>query len=307
MAQPEITMPDRGIRYRIERGIIEPLKIIYANKRAFVGLLILAFFAVMALLGPIFIELDDERKFSERYQGISAEHPLGTDFQGRDTFSLLVHGATETLGTALLVGVFTTLLGIVIGMSAGLLGGRIDSVLMIAINTVLTVPYLPIQLILGATFSFRDPFSLALVLSAWAWGPLARAVRSSVLSLKEREFIEAARVLNLSTRHIIFNELVPNVMPFIVINFLFAVRSGITASVALMYLGLIPMDPKNWGMILSDATGRSGAVQVSAFNPNALIYVLSPIGAIVLFQLGIIFLSHGLDEVLDPRLRSHGS
>jgi peptide/nickel transport system permease protein len=93
-------------------------------------------------------------------------------------------------------------------------------------------------------------------------------------------------------------------MPFIVINFLTIMRNAITASVALMYLGLVPLDPTNWGMMLSDATGRSGAIQASVFKPDALIYVMVPMGAIVLFQLGAVFFAHGLDEVLDPRLRA---
>jgi peptide/nickel transport system permease protein len=289
---------------RFQRAVVEPFLIIYHNRRAFIGFLILAFFLIMAVLGPILIPLKMQTDYQNRFQGISLQHPLGTDYQGRDTFQLLVHGSRETLGVAVLTGIFTSLIAVSIGLTAGLIGGSLDQGLMLLTNAVLTVPYLPIQLLLGATFDLQDPFSLAAILSIWAWGGLARGVRSTVLSLKEREFIEAARVLGLSNRHVIFSELMPNVMPFIVIQFLNIVRNAITASVALIYLGLVPLDPKNWGMMLSDATGRSGAVQVSVFNPSALIYVMAPMGAIVLFQLGAVFLAHGLDEVLDPRLRA---
>jgi peptide/nickel transport system permease protein len=289
---------------RFQRAVVEPFLIIYHNRRAFIGFLILAFFFIMAVFGPILIPLKMQTDYQNRFQGISLQHPLGTDYQGRDTFQLLVHGSRETLGVAVLTGIFTSLIAVSIGLTAGLIGGSVDQGLMLLTNAVLTVPYLPIQLLLGATFDLQDPFSLAAVLSIWAWGGLARGVRSTVLSLKEREFIEAARVLGLSNRHVIFSELMPNVMPFIVIQFLNIVRNAITASVALIYLGLVPLDPKNWGMMLSDATGRSGAVQVSVFNPSALIYVMAPMGAIVLFQLGAVFLAHGLDEVLDPRLRA---
>lgn len=298
------TLARRDWRRWLQRSVVEPLLILYHNRRAFVGLLIMLFFIFMTIFGPMLVPLEMKTRYDQRFQPISLEHPLGTDYQGRDTFQLLVHGSRQTLGIAFLAGVFTTLIALVVGMTAGLIGGRVDQALMLITNTVLTVPYLPVQLMLGVAFSLRDPVSLALVLSVWAWGGLARAVRSTVLSLKEREFIEAARVLGLSNRYILFSELMPNIMPFVVINFLTVMRNAITASVALMFLGLVPLDPTNWGMMLNDATGRSGAVQASVFNRNAIIYVMSPMAAVVLFQLGAVFLAHGLDEVLDPRLRA---
>ncbi len=292
-----------GWRRWLQRNIVEPFLIIYRNRRAFIGFLILLFFVLITIFGPMVVPLELRTDYANRFAPISLDHLLGTDYQGRDTFQLLVHGSRETLGIAFLAGIFTTLIAVVVGMTAGLFGGWVDRILMVLTNAVLTVPYLPVQLLLGATFTLRDPISLALVLSIWAWGSLARAVRSQVLSMKEREFIEAARVLGLSTTHIIFSEMMPNIMPFIAINFLTIMRNAITASVALMFLGLVPLDPTNWGMMLNDATSRSGAVQISVFNRNALIYVAAPMGAIVLFQLGAVFLAHGLDEVLDPRLR----
>ncbi|MCK4470826.1 MAG: ABC transporter permease subunit, partial [Anaerolineae bacterium] len=127
-----------------------------------------------------------------------------------------------------------------------------------------------------------------------------RAVRSQIFSLKEREFIEAARTLGLSTRHIIFKELLPNIMPYVAINFMTAMRIAIVASVGLMFLGLVPLKSTNWGMMLTLATGSSQAL----FVPRAIVYVISPMVAIVLFQLGAVLFAHGLDEIFDPRLRS---
>ena len=186
-----------------------------------------------------------------------------------------------------------------IGMLAGLQGGMMDAVLMLMTNAILTVPSLPVLMIVASVWKVKDPVRLGLLLSIWAWGGLARAIRSQVLSLREREFIEAARALGLGTFHTVFRELLPNVMPYVAINFFSIMRGAITASVGLMFLGLIPFKATNWGMMLSLAAWQTGAIYV----PKALFYFGSPMACIILFQLGAFFFANGLDEVLDPRLR----
>ena len=282
-----------------EHSLVGPLRVIYRNKRAFAGMLILLGFLFMATIGPEIVELDPEYHYAERFRPPSLEHPLGTDYVGRDVFAQLVHGSRDVLSIAFLAAFFTILIAIAIGMLSGLQGGMVDVALMLVTNAVLTIPSFPVMLIFAAVLRVRDPISLAFILSIWAWGGLARAIRSQILSLKEREFIEAARLLDLSTYHIIRNELLPNVMPFIAINFLTLMRNAITASVGLMFLGLIPFSAANWGMMLNLATFQSGAIYL----PQGIYYVMAPMMAIILFQLGAVFFAHGLDEVLDPRLR----
>lgn len=289
-----------SIRRFWQRSVLEPLIIIWRNKRAFAGLLILLFFFLMATVGPEVVPLDMKSRYAERYQPPSRAHILGTDYAGRDVWALIVHGSREVLSVAFLAALFTIGIGITIGMFAGLRGGIVDTLLMILTNAVLTVPSFPVMLIIGSVFSVHNVVAFGALLSIWAWGGLARATRSQVLSLKEREFIEAARVLGLSTPHIVFQELLPNIMPYVTINFLTTMRWAITASVGLMLLGLVPFSSKNWGMMMNMAMTQSGAIYL----PQALSYVLSPMIAIVLFQLGALFFAHGLDEVLDPRLRA---
>lgn len=187
-----------------------------------------------------------------------------------------------------------------IGMLAGLQGGMVDTLLMLMTNAILTVPSFPVMMIISVVFKVRDPVSLGLLLSIWTWGGLARAIRSQILSLREREFIEAARALGLSTFHVVFRELLPNVTPYVAINFFTLMRGAITASVGLMFLGLIPFKATNWGMMLSLAAWQSGAIYV----PKALFYFGSPMACIILFQLGAFFFASGLDEVVNPRLRT---
>jgi peptide/nickel transport system permease protein len=204
------------------------------------------------------------------------------------------------LSVAFLAALFTSLIAVGIGMVAGLKGGLTDALLNLATNAVLSIPSFPVMLILGSVFKITNAVTFGLVLSIWSWGPLARATRSQVLSLKEREFIEAARVMGLGTFHIVFRELLPNIMPYVAINFIDMMRAAIGASVGLMFLGLVPFSATNWGTMLNFAVRQAGAIYL----PYAMAYVLSPMAAIMLLELGGVFFAHGLDEVLNPRLRT---
>ncbi|RLC80892.1 MAG: ABC transporter permease [Chloroflexi bacterium] len=288
------------LRRFLYRSIYEPLRIIVRDKKALAGLIILLFFLLMATIGPEVIPLDMRTNFAERFKPPSREHPLGTDYGGRDVLAMIVHGSRDVLSVAFLAALFTSLIAISVGMTAGLKGGMTDMILNLATNAVLSVPSFPVMLILGSVFKVTNAVTFGLVLSIWSWGPLARAVRSQVLSLKEREFIEAARVMGLSTFHIVFRELLPNVMPYVAINFIDTMRAAIGASVGLMFLGLVPFSATNWGMMLNFAVRQAGAIYL----PYAMCYVLSPMAAIMLLELGGVLFAHGLDAVLNPRLRS---
>jgi peptide/nickel transport system permease protein len=277
------------------------LRLFTGNWRALVGGLILLFFLLMATVGPQLFPLDMRPDFTKRFQWPSLEHPLGTDYAGRDVLTQIVHGSRDVLAVAALAGLFTTIIAVVVGMLAGLAGRTLDAFLMLLTNVVLSVPSFPVILVIAAMLQVEDPVTLALVLSVWAWGGLARAVRSQVLSLKERPFVEAAQLLGLGTGHVLWRELFPNVLPYVFIHFILITRGAIVASVALMLLGLVPFSPTNWGMMLNLAVFVSGAI----YAPQALFYLLGPILAIMLFQLGALFFAHGLDEVFNPRLRAH--
>ncbi len=280
--------------------LIDLLNALRGNRRATVGGLILAGYLLMALIGPELIPLDPTMKYAERFQPPSLTHLLGTDYAGRDVLAQIVHGSRDVLAIAALTALFTTTLAVGIGALAGYSGGAVDAFLMLLTNIQLTVPAVPVYLLIGSVFQVQDPVGFAALISLWMWGGLARAVRSQILSLKERDFIEAARVLGLGTSHILLRELFPNLTPFVVIHFIRIMRDAITASVGLIFLGLAPFSPTNWGTMLNLAVFQTGAIYI----PNALHYVIAPMAVIVLFQLGAIFFAHGLDEILNPRLRA---
>ncbi|MBS4200473.1 ABC transporter permease [Bacillus sp. FJAT-49732] len=280
---------------------IDFFNIICGNKRSLVGLIILIFFFLMATVGPFIFKLDMGVDYENRYSGPTWDHWLGTDYGGRDTWTQLVHGSKEVITIGFLTAVITMIFGSLLGMISGLIGGKVDTGIMLITNLFLTIPSFPIFIMLAAILSIRDPISFALVLSAWSWPGLTRAVRSQVISLKERDFIVICRVMNLSLPHIVFKELMPNIVSYLAINFVLIMRGAIVGSVGLMMLGLAPYSPTNWGQMLSLAISQTGGI----FNPNGYIYVLSPIVCLALFQLGAIFFANGLDEALNPRLRGN--
>src|SRR5581483_9468880 len=174
-------------------------------------------------------------------------------------------------------------IGTGVGLYAGYRRGRTDSALMRVTDFVLTIPGFPLLLVLSTVWKFSSAWQMGLVLGVTGWGGLARAVRSQTLSLRERGFIEAARGLGLPTRHIVMRELLPNVAPYIATNLLLAVTGYIYAQVGLYFLGVLPLDTSNWGVMLNQAVFGSGAL----ISPAALPYLLAPLGAILLLTLGI--------------------
>ncbi|MEZ0537307.1 ABC transporter permease [Caldicellulosiruptoraceae bacterium PP1] len=282
------------------RHIKELWEEIRVNRKAMTGFVILIFFILMAIVGPRVLKLDLTIRFSERYQMPSWKHILGTDFAGRDTFFQLVYGSQEVLSVGVLTAAFTILIGFFIGALSGLIGKWIDSVIMFITNLFLTIPQFPILIVISTLIKVSNPLIFSLILSLFSWGGLARAIRSQILSLKHSEFIIACRIMNLSTMHIIFKEIMPNIISYIAINFIFIIQSAVNASVGLMMLGLAPYSPTNWGMMISLAVQNTGGI----FNPRAYIYLLSPIVCLALFQLGCIFFANGLDEAFNPRIKS---
>lgn len=276
------------------------MKTFLGNKKALAGAMILFLYLVMATVGPVAVPLDLSYNPELRLQPPSLAHPLGTDMTGVDVFAQIVHGSRDVLLVAALTALFATVIAIAVGITAGYWGGLVDQGFMLLVNMFLTIPRFPLMLICAAIFRIRDPLSFALILAAWMWPGLARAVRSQVLSLREREFVEAARILKLGARHIVLRELLPNIMPYIAVNFIGLMQAAIVASVGVMFLGLVPFSRTNWGVMLNIAR-QTGAIYI----PRAMFYVISPILAIMGLQIGGYLLAHGLDEIFNPRLRAY--
>lgn len=270
------------------------------NPRAATGFFLLCGFIFMAVFGPQLIPLDTQPDYLARFQWPSLQHWFGTDYAGRDTFAQVIHGSRDIMLIAFSAAFLTLLIALGVGVIAGLLGGVTDLVLMQVIDIFLTLPRFPIMAIFAGLFSIQDPLSFGLVLAAFYWPGLARGIRSQILTLREKAFVEVPQLMGMPMRHIMFAELMPNIMPYLAINFINVARDAIVASVGIMLLGIVPLSSSNWGMMLNLATTQTGAIYI----PNAYPYLLVPIFMITLFQFALMAFSSGVEEWFDPRLRS---
>lgn len=272
---------------------------IWKNKMSRVGLIILIFFLAVAILGPQFLS-SPRADYLNRLKGPSAEHWLGTDYAGKDTLVQLILGAKDVLLVAFFAGVISVTIACTVGIVSGLLGGKIDTILMVIANVVVTIPNFPVTMILSMVISITNPFMFGLVLSIQAWAGLAKAIRAQVLIVKNKEFIEASRILGISNFNIIIHDVVPNIISYIAVNFISMMKQAIMAAVGLMYLGLVPFQGNHWGMMIQLSLTVSGALMGS----GAIVYFLAPVVCIILFQLGCYLFATGLDEALNPRLKT---
>ncbi len=276
------------------------------NKAGFLGFLGLLFFFAMTAFGPLFIEYDGEPHYYDRlepgartlFQGPSREFPLGLDWQGRDVLSHIVYGGRTLILTSVQAGLITTVIAVVLGSLAGLLGGVVDQVLSAISNFILTIPSFPLLLVLATIMNFDNSFYLALLFASLYWPTLMRAVRAQVFSLRERDYVQAAVALDLGLLHIILREVLPNMISYIVVNMIFTIRGAMYALVGLVFLGMVPIREPDWGVMI-----YFGRTKQAIFNPAAASMLLSPIIAIALFQLSLVLFTRSLEEIFNPRLR----
>jgi peptide/nickel transport system permease protein len=265
------------------------------------GFIGVVFFVLLGFVGPLVVPLNLTVDTTAIYAPLSFAHPLGTDYQGRDVLNQIVHGGRDILIIAFLAGLISTIVAVTFGALAALLGGWVDGLVMALTDVWLTIPRIPLLIVIATLLRLNNIVVVALLVGLLAWPTLLRAVRAQVLSLKERDFIEAARSLDLSVGHIIFNELLPNMRSYIAISFILAMTQAIYAQAGLIFLGLVPLSGTNWGVMISLAWTR-GAV----FFRDSLPYILSPVLAIALFQLSLVSLASALEDIFNPRLRNAG-
>ncbi len=279
-------------------GLLTFLRLMARNKAGFIGFVIVLVIAIGSFITPSVIPFDTTGSVDMIYVTPSWAHPFGTDYAGRDVMVQVLRGGSEVVTVGFLAALLSTLIAVTFGALGAFLGGKVDWVITALTDIILTIPTLPLFIMVAGLFTLNSAWELSFILAAVSWPLLLRAVRSQVLSLKERDYVEAARALDLGTRHIIFREILPNMMSYIVINFVLAATSAIYLSITLEFLGLVPLSETNWGVMLNLAYQR-GALYL----PSALPYILGPTAAIVLLQFSLVLTLRSLDEVFNPRLR----
>ncbi|MEZ4864774.1 MAG: ABC transporter permease [Caldilineaceae bacterium] len=280
-------------------GITTTLRLLTYNKVGFIGFLGVLFIVLASYIGPYFWPTEILGDLGEIFEPPSAQHWLGTDDAGKDNWVQIINGGKDVIYAALVAALISTIIAVTFGSLAGFLGGWIDSIVVIVTDIFLTIPTFPLLAVLATFVKLNNFTLLGLLLGALGWPFLLRAVRAQTLSLKERDFIEAARALDLGAMHIVFREMLPNMMTYIAISFALAFTGAIYGQVGLILLGLVPFNSSNWGLMISWGWNH-GAL----FFKDSVWYIMSPIVAIALLQLSVITMTRSLEVVFNPRLRS---
>ncbi|MGK2930976.1 MAG: ABC transporter permease [Acidimicrobiales bacterium] len=268
------------------------------NRLAVAGLVFIVFLALVAIFASVIAPHDFAARPGSASgsfrQGPSSEFWFGTDAIGRDLFSRIVYGARVSLRIGVFATTIALTIGLVLGATAGFFGGIIETLIMRVTDIFLAIPYIVLAVAVAAVFG-RSENAIILVLGLTGWLGVARIVRSSFLSLKQLEYVEAATALGFGRARIMFRHILPNALQPIIVYGTIAIGTTILAEAALSFLGVGPQDPTPaWGLMVSQGKGDLA---------NAAHLVFFPGAAIGLTVLSFVLVGDGLRDALDPLLK----
>ncbi|MCU1549657.1 MAG: transporter permease [Glaciihabitans sp.] len=270
------------------------------NAKSLTGLIILLVFLVIALIGQWIAPYSPDALSTSILSAPSPAHWLGTDHLGRDVFSQLIIGTRGVMLVGVVAGVLATALAVLIGVSAGFIGGLGDELLSSLSNIFLVIPALPLIIIVTGSLPDSGNLLIALVLAltGWAWG--ARILRSQTLSLRGRDFIEAARANGESTWRIVWFETLPNLTAIIASSFISTVTFAVLSQTTLAFIGVTSLSDWSWGTVLYWAQSNQALARGAWwwFVPAGLL--------IALLGMALTLVNFGIDEFVNPRLRLAG-
>ena len=263
-----------------------------------VGLALLGIILFVALFASVLFPISPWQMQGDPLLGVMEDKafPLGTDMLGRDIVAGLAYGARVSLLVGVVSTLFAVLVGITFGALAGYFGGWIDDVLMRVTEFFQTIPQLAMAIVLVAIFTPSLP-SIVLAIALVSWPPVARLVRAEVLSLREREFVEAAVVLGRPTSKILLDEILPNAMPPVIVTASLMVATAILTEAALSFLGLGDKNFMSWGFMVGAARTMLREAPMLTVFPGV---------AILLTVLAVNLVGEALNDSFNPRLRERG-
>lgn len=269
------------------------------NLRLSAGLFMFTSLILFVVLGPVFVDPRDSRPLSTLPAlPPSYEYPFGTDDQGRNLLAVAIVGIPMTLRVGLLAGLVGVGVGTLLGFTSGYIGGTYDTIVRGTVDTLLTVPGLVVLISIASVI--RQAISvevMALVVASLAWMWPTRTIRAQVLTMRERSYIQMAKLNGMGTFEIIWRELFPNLLPYLAVSFVGSVSAAILASIGLEAIGLGPQNEPTVGMTI-----------YWSITFNSLIRGLYwwwgvPIFFIVYLFVSLFLISAGLDQIANPRLR----
>ena len=286
----EATRPEAGALHIVGRAF-------FSNRKALAGAIIIVLFVVVALIPGILAPYDPHAQIFEQTLGPSREHLLGTTGNAQDIFSQLIWGTRESLVIALVAGLMATVLALLVGVSAAYLGGASDHVMSLITDVFLVIPTLPLMIVVAAYARHGGLLVLiaVIVITGWSYG--ARQLRSQALSIRNREFLDAARVRGERSIYVIVFEILPTMTSLIVANFLGAALYAVLAAAGLQFIGLGNPNDLSWGTMLFWAENNG------ALNAGSPLWAIMPGLCIALLGAAFALLNYAFDEITNPALR----
>jgi peptide/nickel transport system permease protein len=267
------------------------------NNKLKIGFSVLLFFIILALIGPLLTGYPPLEYIGPPSAPPSSEYWFGTTTFGQDVFSQFIHGLKASFLVGIVGGGIGTLIGILVGFVAGYRGGMIDEVLNMLTNIVLVIPTLAVLLIIVAYLEVRGIFaeSVFIGLTSWPWA--ARAVRAQTFSLRSRDFVDLARLTGMKPLKIIFSEIAPNMMSYLLLVFILQFGGAILVAATLDFIGLGPTNAMSLGLMMNNAV-LWGALLLGFW------WWFIPPGIAITAIVGSLYITNvGLDEVFNPKLR----
>jgi len=289
---------------RVLRGIGVALgaawRFIRRDKKAMVGAFILLALLIISAFPSWFTPDDPAAEIFNPGMGLSWAHPLGTTSFGQDVFSQLMAGTRQSMMIAMVVGFFCTILSVVIGISAAYLGGLVDDALSLFTDVVLVIPTFPLIIVITAYLKSASFWLMVFVLVITGWSYGARQLRVQALSLRNRDYLLAARARGESAWYVIAVELIPPMTSLIVANFLGAALYAVLAESGLQFVGLGDINAESWGTMLYWAQNNE------ALTTGLPLWALAPGVAIAVLGSALALLNYAFDEIANPALRPVG-
>jgi peptide/nickel transport system permease protein len=260
------------------------------------GATITGFFVLLAIIGPFFAPNPNQLS-TATYRPPSGAHWLGTTQTGQDVFAQLVVSARASLEIGVGAGLLATVISILIGITGGYLGGFVDEALSLVSNVFLVLPTFPLIIVTFAYVRQGNLTALILVIALTSWAASARVLRAQTLSVRNREYVLAARAAGERAWRIILVEILPNELPIIVSQFIFAMIFAILTQATIAFLGVVDVSQLTWGNMLYFAWNDE------ALQSGAWWWFVPPGACIALLGMGLALINFSLDELLNPRLR----
>jgi len=267
------------------------------NNKLKIGVAVVALFLLVALFGTLLTDVDPRAYVGPMSERPSGEYWFGTTFFGQDVFTQFVVGLRATFLVGAVGGGLATLIGMLVGFVAGYRGGVVDESLNVLTNIVLVIPTFAILIIVAAYLEVRGVMTESIFIGLTAWPWTARAIRAQTLSLRSREFVDLARTSGMRPMRIIFTEIAPNMMSYLVMAFILQFGGAILIAATLDFIGLGPTTGISLGLMMQNAVNW-GALQLGLW------WWFIPPGAAIAAIVGALYIMNvGLDEVFNPKLR----